>query len=195
MSVLDERDVVPRRWTRAEYDRMVEVGVLGEDDRVELIDGEILTMSPQDSLHSTAVSLASEALRAAFAGAGHVRSQCPIALDEVSEPEPDLAVVSGGIRDYAQEHPTTALLIVEVALATLAYARRRKSSLYARAGIPEYWVINLRDRCLEVYRGPAPREDARYGYEYAVVEHLSAGGTVTPLLAPAASIAVADLLP
>jgi Uma2 family endonuclease len=195
MSVLDERDVTPRRWTRAEYDRMVEVGLLGEDDRVELIDGEILTMTPQDSLHSTAITLAHDALRVAFAGIGHVRGQCPIALDDMSEPEPDLAVVAGAVRDYTHEHPAAALLLVEVALTTLSYARRRKASLYARAGIPEYWVINLRERCLEVYRSPIPREEARYGFDYAAVERLDADRSVTPLLAPTAVIAVADLLP
>ncbi len=195
MSVLDERDVAPRRWTRAEYDRMVEVGLLGEDDRVELIDGEILTMSPQDSLHAATIMLVQDTLRRAFGTDRSVRVQLPLALDPLSEPEPDFAVVEGTWRDYVDEHPATALLVVEVALTTLAYARRRKASLYARAGIPEYWVIDLRDRCLVVHRSPVPREDARYGHDYAHVEHLSAGGTVTPLLEPAATIAVADMLP
>jgi len=194
MSVLDEREATPRRWTRAEYDRMVEVGVLTEDDRVELVDGEILTMSPHGSPHATAIGLAEEALRSVFSERGHVRVQLPLALDQMSEPEPDLAVVEGGLRDYVREHPASALLVVEVDDSTLGFARR-KGGLFARAQIDEYWILNLKDRVVEAYRQPEPRGGAPYGAAYAAVEHLGSGALVTPLRAPGAPVAVDDLLP
>ena len=194
MSVLDERDVTPRRWTRAEYGRMVEVGLLTEDDRVELVDGEILTMSPHNGPHATAIGLAHEALRAVFAELGHVRVQLPLALDAMSEPEPDFAVVAGGLRDYLDHHPDSALLVVEVADSTLSFARR-KGGLYARAGVPEYWIVNLVDPCLEVHRAPAARSGARYGWVYSGVERNGFDASVSPVAAPSARIAVAQLLP
>ena len=194
MSVLDERDVTHRRWTRAEYDRMVEIGLLTEDDRVELVDGAILTMSPHNGPHATAIDLGNEALRAAFAERGHVRVQLPLSLDALSEPEPDLAVVEGGFRDYLDDHPASALLVVEVADTTLRFARR-KGGLYARAGIREYWIVNLADRCLEVHRGPVARSEARYGWAYSSVDRYGPDTTVSPLAAPSAEVGVAQLLP
>ena len=194
MSVLDERNVTHRRWTRAEYDRMVEVGLLTEDDRVELVDGEILTMSPHNSPHATTIDLANEALRAAFAKNGRVRVQLPLSLDAMSEPEPDLAVVEGGLRDYLADHPASALLVVEVADTTLRFARD-KGGLYARDGIREYWIVNLVDRCLEVHRGPVARSEARYGWGYSDVERYGPDATISPVAAPSAQVAVAQLLP
>jgi len=195
MSVLDERDVTPRRWTRAEYDRMVEVGLLGEDDRVELVDGEILEMSPQNSPHAGTIMLVQETLQAAFAPQHSVRVQLPLALDAMSEPEPDLVVVPGSGRDYLAAHPESALLIVEVASARLPYARGRKASLYARSSIRDYWIVNLRDRLLEVHRDPVPDASARLGFAYATVERLGPEAVVSPLAAPEARIPVAQLLP
>jgi Uma2 family endonuclease len=192
--VLDERDVTPRRWTRAEYDRMVEVGLLTDDDRVELVDGEILTVTPHNSPHATTIGLVNEALRVAFGQRGHLRLQLPLSLDAMSAPEPDLSVVEGSLRDYRAGHPETALLVVEVADTTLSFARR-KGGLYARAGIPEYWIVNLRDRCLEVHRIPETRSDATYGAAYRVVRQLGSEATVSPLAASGAAVAVVDLLP
>src|SRR2546427_3694659 len=115
-----------RRWTRQEYDRMVEAGVLAPGERAELIDGEVLAMTPQGSLHATAVVLVEEALRAAFATGYVIRAQMPLALDPSSEP--DVAVVRGSPRDYRGAHPTSALLVVEGAEATLGYDRDPKGS-------------------------------------------------------------------
>ncbi|MCI0636706.1 MAG: Uma2 family endonuclease, partial [Actinobacteria bacterium] len=143
-----------RRWTRDEYYRMAETGILRPDDRVELIDGEILTKSPQRSVDATAVLLSQEALHAAFGAGFDVRPQLPLALGEASEPEPDLAVVPGVPRDYRESHPTTALLVVEVAETSLAFDRGGKQALYARAGIPEYWIVDLVEGTLEVFRSP-----------------------------------------
>jgi Uma2 family endonuclease len=126
-----------RRWSRAEYDRMIDAGVLTTEDHVELIDGEIVTMTPQKSRHATAVWLAQIAIGRAFGEPFGVRTQLPLALDPGSEPEPDIAVVTGSPRDYSDEHPSTAVLIVEVADASLAFDRTVKASLYARAGIPD----------------------------------------------------------
>jgi Uma2 family endonuclease len=173
---------------------MIEHGLLGEDDRVELIDGEILTVAPQGIRHAGTIGLVHDALCVVF---GHtlVRVQLPLALDPASEPEPDLAVVPGSPRDYLDAHPDTAQLIVEVADATLTFARRAKGSLYARAGIPEYWIVNVNRRELEVYRDPVEDSSARYGWTYQKVTRLRAGEFITPLAAPHARIAVADLLP
>jgi len=180
--------VQPRRWTRQEYDKMIDVGILGPEDRVELIEGEIVEMSPQKPPHSVCVQLAEEALRAVFAAGFDVRAQLPLAFDD-SEPEPDLAVVPGSIRDYLAEHPSTAVLVVEVADSTLDFDRRRKGRMYARAGIPEYWLVNLVDRVIEVYREPRPEGS------YTFVQRLGENDTITALAAPNAKIAVSALLP
>jgi Uma2 family endonuclease len=167
---------------------MVETGILGPEDHVELLDGEIIEMSPEKSRHATAVDLALEALRAAFATGHTVRVQHPLALGEASEPEPDLAVVAGSPRDYAAGHPASALLVVEVADSSLEYDRKRKAHAYAGAGIEDYWIVNLTGACLEVYRSPSPD-----GYR-SVATH-SRDASITPLAAPDAVVRVADLLP
>jgi Uma2 family endonuclease len=174
---------------------MVEHGLLDEDDRVELIDGEILTMAPHYSPHAATVMHVQKVLDGAFGPGYHVRVQMPFALDPGSEPEPDLAVVSGAALDYFGGHPERAALLVEVADTTLSFARRWKSSLYARGGIPEYWIVNLPDRLLEVYRDPAEDPAAPYGWGFRTSVRLAAGDVVSPLGAPGAQIAVADLLP
>jgi Uma2 family endonuclease len=184
-----------KRWTRGDYDRMIEAGIFAPGERVELIDGEILAMSPQNSPHSTGMSLTAETLRVAFSEGFHVRVQMPMALDSHSEPEPDLAVVRGSPRDYRDAHPSSALLVVEVADSTLAYDRDQKGSLYARAEIADYWILNLVERRLEMYRDPVSSPQARYGWSYRSVQHYLAEEYISPLAAPRARIAVADLLP
>jgi Uma2 family endonuclease len=184
-----------RRWSRQEYDQMVEAGIFPPGDRVELIDGEVLAVTPQGSAHATAVRLAEEALRAAFGAGFDVRVQMPLALDAASEPEPDVAVVRGSPRDYRDHHPATALLVVEVADTTLAHDRERKASLYARAGIAEYWIVNLLDRRLEVYRDPAPRPEARPDSGYREVRSHAASERISPQASPRTAFQVADLLP
>ena len=184
-----------RKWTREEYDRMVEAGVLSPEDHVELIDGEILQVTPQGSRHATAISLCQRALAIALSDGYLVRSQLPLALDDISEPEPDIAVVPGFPRDYRDAHPASGLLIVEVADATLEFDRERKGSLYARAGIAEYWIVNLIDEQLEVYRGPKlmGRDPMTWGYQS--YECFGTGQSVSPLFDPRIQIAVAELLP
>src|SRR5438876_4153608 len=190
-----EPDLELKRWTRAEYEQLVAQGVFMPDDRVELIDGLLIVAEPQSAYHYAAVGLVARALAHAFGHEWDVRTQGPVALDDTSEPEPDVAVVRGELRDYLAAHPVDPVLIVEVALSSFALDRRYKASLYARAGRPEYWIVNLVDRVLEVRRDPAPSASAPYGWDYGRMEALGVGDMVRPLAAPAARIAVADLLP
>lgn len=183
-----------RRWTRFEYDKLIETGVLGPGDKIELLGGHLCISEPQNSPHARGISLGLEAIQRVLTGGWHVRVQLPIALDDESEPEPDLALVSGGPRDYA-DHPSRPALVVEVADSTLALDREHKGSLYARALLPEYWIVNLVDRVLEVYRDPGPEAGAQYGWAYRLVVTLGPDEHVTPLAAPSASILVADFLP
>lgn len=184
-----------RLWTREEYYKMAEVGVLRSNERVELIGGRIIAMSPQNSPHFTAIRLVEEALRTAFGAGYEVRVQGPLDLSPSSQPEPDIAVVQGHARDYARAHPTTALLVVEVSESTLAFDRGEKASLYASAGIAEYWVVNLVDRRVEVYRDPVPVTGQLYGYGYRSCTHYFAADTVPPAAMPQSTVAVTELLP
>jgi Uma2 family endonuclease len=184
-----------RRWSRIEYERLIEKEIFRPDERLELIDGELVVREPQHSPHATAIRLAEEALRVAFGTGWDVRAQLPIALDAMSEPEPDVSVVRGSPRDYRDAHPSAPVLAVEVALGDLAFDRQRKGGLYARAAVPEYWIINLVSRVLEVYRDPAPFPSMPYGWQYRSGETLGPDGTVSPLTVPSAVIRVADLLP
>lgn len=177
-----------RRWTREEYEQLSEAGFLRPNERVELIDGIIYEMSPQNTLHAMAIMNALEELRAAFSDGYHVRPQLPLACGSYSQPEPDLAVVPGHQRDYRITHPAAAVLVLEISDSSLKLDREVKRDLYAEAGIPEYWVLSVSTRQLEVFREP---EDGEYRSRVA----LGPDETVTPLAAPDASIRIADLLP
>jgi Uma2 family endonuclease len=183
----------PHRWTRTEYCRMAEAGLF-DGRRVELIDGEVLDMPPQKNWHFVAVKLVEDALTLAFGPSYWARTQGPLTLGLASEPEPDVAVVLGSPREFSS-HPTTALLVVEVSDTTLAYDRGRKASLYAQAGIADYWIVNLIDRQLEVYRDPAADSSQPYGFGYGSKAILTTTEFVSPLAAPQARIGVADMLP
>lgn len=176
------------RITREQYWRLVADGVIGPDDRVELLEGVIVSMSPQNPPHAAVVA----ALTRRLPGVPSVslRVQLPLDLSEFSTPEPDLAVVQGSAMDYAAAHPTTALLVIEVADSSLLQDRLSKSRIYARAGIPEFWVVNLRQRCIEVYRDPD--RDVRC---YAASEIRRAGERLEPTSLPGLSIPVDEILP
>ena len=186
-----------RRWTRAEYDRLIELGVLDEDDPVELVGGELVVAEPQGSPHYTATALVAESLRTALGPGWFVRVHGPVALDSESEPEPDVSVVPGTPRDYHREHPALPALVVEVSASRsrLTFDRAHKGSLYARAGLADYWIVNLRDGALEIYRDPVSDESAAFGWRYASREVLTPQASVTPLAVPHASVFVRDLLP
>jgi Uma2 family endonuclease len=183
-----------RRWKRVEYERLIERGFFQAGDAVELLGGDIIVAEPQGSRHFAAVRAVEEALRAVFGPGWEVRGQGPVALDEESEPEPDVAVVPGTYRDYAGAHPSRAALVVEVSEASLALDRHHKGSLYARAGLAEYWIVNLVDRVVEVYREPGRDPGAAFGWRYQSVELCGAERSIAPLALPAALIRVADLL-
>jgi Uma2 family endonuclease len=185
-----------RRWTRAEYERLVDLGVLRPDEPLELLDGELLVREPQSSRHLTAVALAARALEAAFGPGWTVRQRGPIARDERSVPEPDVAVVPRELRDHRDQHPARPVLAVEVAdAATRELDRGRKAGLYARAELPEYWVVDLAGRVVEVHREPVPDETGPPGARYRSVIRAGPGDRLSPCAAPHPCIPVADLLP
>jgi len=181
-----------RRWTRREYDRLIQLGILHEDEKVELVAGLMIVAEPQNTPHATAIELAAEALRRALGAGWRIRVQLPVALDRASEPEPDIAVLAGEPRDDADDHPSRPVLIVEVADASLRLDRGLKARLYARAGIRDYWIVNLPERVLEVRRAPG-RDHGRWGYRSLDV--LDASASLSPLAAATPIIRVADLLP
>jgi Uma2 family endonuclease len=174
---------------------MVERGLLDSDDKVELLDGLLVAKEPQSALHSAVVMAGHRVLQRVFGPRYHVRIGSPVALDDMSAPEPDLAVVPGGPWDYRNAHPTKPVLMVEVALTSRAKDRLWKGGLYARAGLADYWVVNLVDEVLEVYRRPKKAPSHRYGWKYGGVQLLKRGATVSPLAAPRRRVRVADLLP
>jgi Uma2 family endonuclease len=136
-----------------------------------------------------------DALRVAFGPGWLVRSQGPIALDDESEPEPDVAVAPGSRRDYSRAHPARPVLVVEVAESSLALDRDYKGSLYARARLQDYWILNLLSRVLEVYREPTVESSAPFGWRYASKQVLDASSAIAPLAAPDAPVRISDLLP
>ncbi len=191
--VPQEKFLRPRFWTTAEYYRMGELGLF-DDERVELLDGEIWTLPPQGTPHFSAIRRAIDALENAFGDSFDFRQQAPMTLGDGTEPEPDVLVVVGSWKDYENHHPvpTDARLLVEVSDATLRKDRSTKRDDYARAGIADYWIINLVHRQLEVYRAPAPLAN---GFGYKTMLTLFDGDTLAPLSAPNSPIAVGDLFP
>jgi Uma2 family endonuclease len=146
-----------RYFNVTEYYRMAEAGILTADDRVELIEGEIVKMSPIGSLHAACVKRLNKFLQRQFGDAAVIGVQDPIRLNDFSEPEPDVALLRPRADLYAQGHPTPGdvLLIVEVADTTVLSDRNVKVPLYARAGIPEVWLIDLPQEVVEIYARPA----------------------------------------
>lgn len=192
---MSDLPVRERKLKRVEYDRLVEAEVFGPEDRIELFDGRMIFKEPQYSPHATAISLVQRVLTSALGPGWYVRVQMPVALDELSEPEPDVSVVPGHPRDYRDAHPERPALIVEVAQSRLRFDRRQKGSLYARAGIADYWIVNILERRLEIYREPVSDPDAPLGWRYGRTIALGPDERVAPLAAPAVAIAVSDLLP
>jgi len=177
-----------RRFSREEYERLAAEGFFRPEERLELIEGTIYGMSPQSSRHAAVLAAVQQALQTLLPPDTHLRLQAPLALGDLSEPEPDVAVVPGSWRDYLNAHPTTAALVIEVADSSLRHDRERKGRLYARSGIQEFWIVNLAAGRLEVFRDPD-------GEQFRGRLLLGKGETVTPLCAPGAGIAISDLLP
>jgi Uma2 family endonuclease len=182
-STLDPERVRPLR--RAEYDRLVELGCF-EDEKIELLHGLLVAMSPQGESHVYAISKLTVLFVRCIGDRAMVRIQAPLAVADDSEPEPDLALVPN--EGYSPEHPTRALLVVEVAQASLRKDRLVKASLYARAGIPEYWIVNLEEHVIEVYR------KARDGAYTSVIAH-GPSETLSPEAFEDIRVPVAEVLP
>jgi Uma2 family endonuclease len=157
-----------------------------EGRRAMLIDGVILEEGPMNPPHAITLELVEAALRTAFGSGWRFRSQSPLVLGQDLDPEPDFAVIAGNPR-ASSGHPTTADLLVEVADSSLAFDTNEKRLLYARAGIREYWVVDINGRKLLVYRDAQARD-------YATHQVLGPTDAVSPLAAPAAAVRVADLL-
>lgn len=187
----------PRRFNREEYYRMAESGILSPHERVELIDGEIISMPPQNLPHATAVAATTMTLAARFATTHIVRCQLPVTLADDCEPEPDFSLVT---KAHLQEctaqgiHPNCPDLIVEISDRSLGYDRGEKVGVFARAGVPEYWILNVRRRCLEIRRHPTTDLDAPFGHTYGSIRIVPESESVAPAFAPDHSILVADLL-
>lgn len=184
----------PYRWTRERFHEVGDAGLF-EGQSVILIEGEILTMPPIGPFHQGANSLAADAVRRAFGDGFFVREQAPFNVGASTDPQPDIAVVQGGIRDYIAAHPAEAALIVEISVSTLAYDRGDKASLYASAGVADYWIVNPVGGQVEVFRQPAPDPQAAFGTSYAEVTSYRPGETITPIKKPEARVVVIDLLP
>jgi Uma2 family endonuclease len=184
----------PRLFSRDEYWEMVKLGFF-HDQRTELIGGRIYVVPSQNNRHAAAVTLGYTVLANAFGSGFWVRVQMTHDLSPDSMPDPDLSVIAGDPRHPDPDLPTTALIVVEVSDTTLSNDRNRKASLYAAAGIQDYWIVNLRDQQLEVRRDPQPDATQEFGHGYASLTTLRAGDTVSPLALPSATIRIDDLLP
>jgi Uma2 family endonuclease len=195
MTITQNLPITGRRgWTGEEIDRLTELGFFA-NEKIELIEGEIIPKMTQNEPHSVSICLAQNKLISVFSIGLLIRVQLPLRLGERSRPEPDLAVVSGSPRDYLSAHPSTAVLVIEVSDTTLIQDRETKAALYAQHGIAEYWIVNLIDRVVEIHRDPAPMEGALLGHGYREVQKLSPGRAFSPLAAPEVTIAVDELLP
>lgn len=181
-------------WTREQYYKLAEIGLF-EGQHVELIEGQVIEISPIGASHMMYVTIVGDILRVSFGSGYFIRTQGPLDLGELSQPQPDIAVVAGNVLDYRNNHPTTAALVVEIADTSLTYDRTTKTSIYAKAMIAEYWIINLVNRQLEVYRQPGAEAGAVYGFSYGETLIYTTAEVVAPLAKPEALIAVADLLP
>lgn len=177
------------RFTVKEYYRLGEVGILAPDARVELLDGRIYDMLPIGPFHSGVETRLLSFFFGAAKGRWIVRSQNPVHLNDGSEPLPDLTLVKPKADCYAGKHPRPAdvFLLVEIAQSSLPFDRKAKLVAYARAGIAEYWIVNLKAKSVELYRAPLPIG------EYSQTSRHKAGSTVAPTAFPDAQIAVADL--
>ena len=179
-----------RKFTVSEYYRMAEMGILGPNERVELVEGDIILMAPIGPGHAGSVDIIGNLFVRKLDERFIVRSQNPIHLDDGSEPQPDIVVARHREDYYTTAHPAPAdiLLIVEVAQSTPEYDRDIKAHLYGRNAIPETWVKNLPEDCIERFTGPGPD-----GYSQHTVHRR--GETITPVSFPDLELAVADVLP
>jgi len=178
-----------RRFTVDDYYRMAAAGVLGEDDRVELIDGEIIEMSPIGSRHSGYLNRLNRCFVRGVGERAVVAVQNPVRVSDLSEPQPDIAVLAPRDDSYTAAHPRPAdvLLLIEVADSSLLYDRELKAPLYALSGIREFWIVDVEARRIVVFRDPAPD-----GYRAEFVA--GPGDTIHPLAFPDLAVAVSEIV-
>lgn len=181
-----------KRWTREEYYRLAQDGWF-RGQRVQLIQGEIIQMPPQGHEHAVSIMRITRWLHQVCGNSLLVRCQMPLNALEDSEPEPDLAVIPGPI-EAMSDHPRTALLAIEVSDSSRALDRR-KASLYAAAGVREYWIVDVQARIVEAYREPRADPSAEFGFNYPPPVTLNEHDSVSPLAIPSATVRVAELLP
>ena len=184
----------PLRANQEDFQALWDEGFF-RDRKVQLIDGEILQESVMNPPHATSVMKCYMVLSRIFTQGCHVRPQLPIELTPYTKVFPDGAVVAGSIDDYATKNPTTAILVLEVSDATRPFDRREKASLYAAAGLAEYWMVDLVKRKLLAYRNPHADPSQPHGHSYAEVKEYGPEESVSPLAAPHGTVKVADLLP
>jgi len=160
-----------KRFTIFEYNRLTELGFFAEDDRVELIKGEIIQMAAKGTLHSVCNTRLYRELFKLIAGKATMRGQEPIILSDSSEPEPDLVIVQNRPDDYLRQHPSPSdvLLLIEIADSSLKYDQQEKLSVYAEAGISDYWIFNLVDNYLECYSEPYQSLHGQFGYRRKLI--------------------------
>lgn len=178
-----------KRWTVEDYHRMIGAGILTPDDRVELLDGQIVEMAPQNPPHASTTDESADYLKALFAGQARVRTQLPITLAPNSEPEPDIAIVRIDQRRYSDRHPAPAdvFLLIEIADSTLQRDRTRKAKIYASAGIPEYWIVDLNSQQVIILRDPQANA-------YQSEQVLSIQAEIAPIAFPRIMIRLQNLL-
>ena len=177
-------------WTVQEYHHMSEVGILDASERTELITGKIVLMTAKGTPHVIALQLAASNLQSQLNHIALIRTQDPIELDDFSEPEPDLVIVKGKILDYTDRHPSPedVYLVVEIADSTLKKDCEVKDKLYARSNISDYWVIDVKNRQVHIFRTPTPT-----GYASHLI--LSESQTISPLAFPSIVIPISSILP
>ncbi len=183
----------PFVFTRKEYYALCDVGFF-RGQRVQLVGGVIVQESPMNPPHAAVIRYTTKALERIFSDGFDVRVQLPLDLGPISEPHPDLTVVTGSIGDYECQHPKAAVLVVEVADPTLEDDTHTKASLYAAGGIADYWVIDVSGHVL-VFRDPKPATNEPFGFTYARVSAFGRDETVTPLAAPNHPIRVSEMVP
>ena len=159
------------RFTIDEYNRLAELGFFHEDDRVELIKGEIIPMAAKGTLHSTFCRRLIRELSKLIGNQATLQSQDPIIIPPNSEPEPDVAILKNKDDDYLNSHPAAQdlLLLIEIADSSLKYDQEVKLPLYAEAGITDYWIFNLIENCLETYNQPFQYLQGKFGYRRKVI--------------------------
>jgi Uma2 family endonuclease len=179
-----------RKWTVKEYHKLGEIGIFNPEERVELIEGNIIKISAKGTGHACATRRTASLLHNLVGNQAAVYDKSPIALDDNSEPEPDIALVRIDPFDYATHHPTPSevYLIIEVADSSLTFDREIKAKIYARSGIADYWVLNVGDRQLHVFREPAVD-----GYQSEVI--LAETASISPIEFPTFNIAIQAMLP